>query len=405
MSETTNLKERLASLQASKNAKNNKELKVRVASAWTLAKSLLPAAPVDVQMKMANALLSNSTQALTASLRQTAINSHYTKLAERFEQIHKIELNELIEDESLLNKLKAEVERELKGEAKNASAKTADELGEGIPPVENNMDAPGEEVPPAEGEEMPPVDDMPPAEGEAIPDAKKEELLEKIDNLEADVAALEETIEGEEELDFTKIFDQDTIEDKTQSLANEDEAIEGEELDGEFSMDELGLEGEQGEEGEEEQENLFVEADGGASFFSDTEALEGQLDGDTGTTDPSEFFTTASRHDVAAMDSLLAPVKVAKGDVVERGEMAQELLDESGVPDAEADHEDVILFEVLQTIKPEKFDPGTKRDTQPKLEKSASARTSSNIRSLGNVRTAASKDQQKLASLVFLDEV
>lgn len=406
MREKTNLQERIAALRASKQAGNSKELKTRVASAWTLAKSLLPTAPSDVQMKMASSLLVNSTQALKASLRQTAINAHYTKLAEKFEQIHKVELNEFLEDESLLNKLKGELERELKGEAKNASAKTADEIppmdapAEDVPPVDNNMDAPAGDVPPVEGapvDDMPPAEDVPPVDETAIPDAKKEELLEKIDNLEADVNALEESIESEEEIDFAKVFDNDTMSDKVDSLANE-----GDDLGAEFGEEDMADMG--GEEGEEE--DLLIEADGGASFFSDTEALEGQLDGDDDVTDPSSFFTTASRHDISAMDTLLAsPKKAAKEEVVERGEMTQELLDEAGVADAEADHEDVILFEVLKTIKPEKYDPGTKRDTEPKLQKSANTRSSSTIRSLGNVRTASSKDQQKLASLVFPDDM
>jgi hypothetical protein len=435
MSETkTNLKARLAAVRESKTSAN-KEAKTRVASAWTLAKSLLPTAPTEIQFKMASALLANGTQALTAALRQTAVNAHYTKVAEKFEQIHKVELNEFLEDESLLKKLKGEVEKELKGEAKNAKSKAASECvcaGAGcencaktaapedeMPPVEEGVeteevpsDLPpvddaemGEELPPVEdgmGEDLPPVGD----EGSAIPPEVKEELQGKIDNLEADVAALEEAIEGEEELDFSKIFDEGDMEDKTDSLANEGEG------------DEFGAGDEFGVEGEEE--GFDVEADGGASFFSDAEALEGQLDDNTGTTDPSEFFHSASRHDVASMDSLLADGKTAGKEVVERGEWAKDLMNEGGVPDAEEDHDDVILYEVLQTIKPEKYDPGTKREGEPKLEKAATAakpsakvahdanqaRKEKTLRSLGTVKVAAtqSKDQAMLSALVFPDQ-
>ncbi|MEI6387902.1 MAG: hypothetical protein WCQ50_14815, partial [Spirochaetota bacterium] len=116
--EKNNLKQRLAAVSVSK----NKEARTRVASAWTLAKSLVPTAPADIQYKLASSLLNNETLVLTAALRQTAVNAHYTKVAEKFEQIHKVELNELLENESFLNKIMNEVKSELKGEAKNAGA-------------------------------------------------------------------------------------------------------------------------------------------------------------------------------------------------------------------------------------------------------------------------------------------
>ena len=83
------LKERLASIRETKQS-THKEAKIRVASAWTLAKSLLPTAPNEIQYKLASSLLANSTKSLTAMLRQTAINAHYTKVAEKFEQVHKV---------------------------------------------------------------------------------------------------------------------------------------------------------------------------------------------------------------------------------------------------------------------------------------------------------------------------
>lgn len=431
MSETKkNLKERLAAVSTSK----NKEARTRVASAWTLAKSLIPTAPTEVQYKLASSLLNNETNVLTAALRQTAINAHYTKVAEKFEQIHKVELNELLEDESFLNKLKGEVEKELKGDAKNASAeckcggkgcedcsKTASECkcgGEGCEACAKTAAEEDENVLPAEGEaeELPlegedeeaPVD-MPAEEGEemgeelpadeepmgeVIPDEKKEELQEKIENLEADVQALEEAIEGEEELDFSKIFDEGDMEDKTDSLANE------------------------GEEGFE-----VESADAGAGFGDELNVLEGDLEGGDqfdGDGEPHEFFTTASAFDGRGMDALLGKTADAstKGfDVVERGEMAEDLLDEAGVPDAEEDHEDVILYEVLDTLKVKDYDAGDKRQGMPKLEapkaaaKGVQPKTATRgadgktIRSLGNVKTATgNKDQAMLASLVFPDE-
>ena len=429
------LKQRLASLNEAKQSAH-KEARVRVAAAWTLAKSLLPTAPNEIQFKMATALLGNSTKALTAALKQTAINAHYTKIAEKFEQVHKVELNEFLEDESFLKKMQNEVKSELKGEAKSAkskkadackcgtegcegcekeaSAKTADENpfaddavkdeagavedeaaavdaleGEELPPVD------GEEVPPM-GDELPPVEDVPAAGGE-IPEGVKVELQDKIENLEADVQSLEEAIEGEEELDFSQIFNEGDMEDKTDSLANEGEEVEDE-------------------------EGMNVEADGGASFFgSDPSELEGE--GHETVESMDSFFHHASRHDVSSMDVLLADKTAATeaGEkIVERGEMADSLLNESGVPDFEEDHADVILYEVLETLKPEKYDVGTKREGEPKLEapkaagrpqpsatvaKAASTqRKASTLRSLGNVKTAGNKEQGMLANLVFPDE-
>lgn len=430
------LKERLAAVREAKQSAH-KEAKARVASAWTLAKSMLPAAPQEIQFKLASSLLVNSTKALTAMLRQTAINAHYTKIAEKFEQVHKVELNEFLEDESVLNKLKGEVESELKGETKSAnakkaackcgtegcegcdkeaSAKTADENP--FPPKEEGAPAPDEmgskELPPVGDEPPPPIEDaapegdMPPVEGDdaggmagEIPDEVKEELGEKIDNLETDVQALEEAIEGEEELDFSQIFNEEDMEDKQDSLANEGEEAEG--------------------EGDDE---MNVEADGGASFFgSDPSDIEGE--GHETVESMDNFFHHASRHDVSSMDVLLADKTAgteAGEKIVERGEMADSLLNESGVPDFEEDHDDVILYEVLQTIKPEKYDVGTKREGEPKLEASKAAagrpqpnataaktaanakRKASTLRTLGNVKTAGSKEQGMLANLVFPDE-
>ena len=403
--ERKSLKERLAGLRDTKQAAHQ-EAKARVASAWTLAKSLLPTAPNEVQFKLASSLLANSTKALSAMLRQTAVNAHYTKIAEKFEQVHRVELNEFLEDESFLKKMKGEIEKELKGEAKSAKAKKADEeevplaktaeepipdeAPADMPPVD---EAPADEVPPVDempppSDEMPSVDEAPAAPEAPIPDEKKEELHDKIENLEADVQSLEEAIEGEEELDFSKIFNEDEMEDKTEALANEGEEVE-------------------------EDEGIPVEADGGAGFFgSDPADLEGEMN--VATSD--DFFHHASRYDVTSLDSLLADSKVAaKDEIVERGEMAEDLLNEGGVPDMEEDHEDVILYEVLQTLKSEKYDSGTKREGEPKLEAPKKAaklvpavktpKKAAALRSLGNVKTATeNKEHAMLANLVFPDE-
>lgn len=122
------LKDKLAEVKTKREA-HSKEAKVRVASAWTIAKTMLPTAPADTQLIFAKSLMANTTKALTAALRQTAINAHYTKVAETFKEVHKVELNDLLEDPSMLNTEKKAVEKELKGEAKSAG-KVADDRKE-----------------------------------------------------------------------------------------------------------------------------------------------------------------------------------------------------------------------------------------------------------------------------------
>ncbi len=131
MANTNNLslKEKLAEVKNKREA-ISKEAKTRVASAWTIAKTTLPTAPASVQKAFAASLLSNSTQVLKAALRQTAINAHYQKLAETFKEVHKVELNDLLEDPSVLNSEKKSVSSEIKGDAKNAGSKLADDRKE-----------------------------------------------------------------------------------------------------------------------------------------------------------------------------------------------------------------------------------------------------------------------------------
>ncbi len=120
------LQERIAARQA-KRAEVGKEAQIRAACAWTIAKTMLPTAPAAAQKKLASSLLASSTQILKAALRQTAINAHFTRMAETFKEVHKVEMNEFLEDPSVLSKEKSAVKSELKGDAKSAAAKTADD--------------------------------------------------------------------------------------------------------------------------------------------------------------------------------------------------------------------------------------------------------------------------------------
>ena len=121
------VQEKLADVKSKREA-IRREAQQRVAAAWTIAKTMLPTAPAEVQKSAASNLLQNSTKVLNAMLRQTAKNAHYSKLAETFKQVHKTELNEFLTEGEDLSSLKASVEKELKGDPKNAAAdKKADD--------------------------------------------------------------------------------------------------------------------------------------------------------------------------------------------------------------------------------------------------------------------------------------
>ena len=411
------LRERIAALKAEKatkvSSRSTKEAKTRVAASWTIAKTLLPSAPNEVQFKLASSLLGNSTQALTAMLRQTAVNAHYTKIAEKFEQVHKVELNELIEQPAFLEKMKSEVEKELKGEAKNAKRKKADEekplpeaeaapLEEGMEDMAEGMEEGAEDIEEGAEEGMEDMDAAPDEEfapeGDGSPeDAKKEAIQEQIDTLKDDVAALEAEISEGEELDFEEIFNDENMEDKTNNLANEGDEFEE-------------------EEGEE------------ADFFapSSAEDMENSMDDDLQVTSSNDFFSHSTA--TASMDSLFADSKSAGKDTVyDQGDLSDSLMG-GDVADHESDHEDDLFFEVLGDIKEVAFNEGGyKRDSEPKFEepktsgkvaKVATAQKQKQqaqvlenkkrpIRSLGNVKSASpgrSKEQAMLSSLVFPDD-
>jgi SepF-like predicted cell division protein (DUF552 family) len=351
-------------------------------------------------------------------VRQAAVNAHWTKVAEKFEEMHKVELNELIEDPSLLSKMQNEVEKELKGEAKNASAKcecgkpgcpecnpkTAKAKkaeGENKPienkPIEDNeIKEPETEVPAPSVEDSSMEDSsMEDSSNEADADAsdapvspaenKKDILVEQIQTIKDDVAALEEEVTEGEELDFSAIFDEEGMEDKADNLANENEDFDGD-----------------------------IEASG-EGFFTPSDAgdLEGAMDADgMDFADASDFFSHSASVD--SMDGLFAgeAKTAAKDDVIAPGEMGDKIVSKGNVDDAESDHEDNILFEILGDIKSVAYEDGEyKRTTEPKFEKAASAKPAPAvkrpIRSLGNVKTAApsqSVEKTALASLVFPDD-
>lgn len=116
-------------------AAETKQLQMRVASAWTLAKTMIPTAPADIQIKLAKNLLLNGTRELKAMLRQAAVNAHYTHLAEEYKNVMKKDLNDLMEDPSVLRKEEAAVLSEIKGDPKNAGKKADDRKENDVQPA------------------------------------------------------------------------------------------------------------------------------------------------------------------------------------------------------------------------------------------------------------------------------
>ena len=443
------LKEGLAS-QKSKREAIKKEAQSRVASAWTIAKTMLPTAPAPIQKAFASSLLANPTKVLTAALRQTAVNAHYTKFAEEFKKVHKVELNDLMEDPSVLSKEKSAVESEIKGEAKAAATKKADDRKEngvqpekyddgrkGSEPAEidagkaadreadtvnkseggsnqikeaaakkagcaecakmggtcagckqaasKKADEPMTEAPLPEmpaGEMAP---DAPAAEGEVpaapaaeevvpgeegtadeaatvLTEEKKLEIHEKIDEAEQAIQSLEEEIleEGNEELNIENIFNEEDMDDKVSSLANEgDNHSAGNE---DFFAPSAAAEMEEG------MEDHFGSMD---EIFS----LQGS------DADPLAALIAGDLHTAAQVEGMeVLPAFT--------GELANHFNEQSNDSrDTETDHEGDILAEAAEAVKPE--EQGAKRlpqDSEPKLETPKEAKAKAGIR---HIKSAA----------------
>ena len=121
------LKERIAAIKQKRAEAINKEAQTRVASAWTVAKTLLPTAPVTVQQKLAQSLLANSTKALKVICQQTARNAAYHKALVAIAEVQKKTLNDLMAPPSELTTERNAVAAEMRKEPKDASVKKADD--------------------------------------------------------------------------------------------------------------------------------------------------------------------------------------------------------------------------------------------------------------------------------------
>ena len=343
----------------------------RVAAGWTTAKTLLPGQSAKVHQLLAAALVSAPTAVLAAVLRNTARMAHTARAAEKFAAETGRDLNEFVEDEGLLSKLKNEVLAENKEQNAETAAKPHMASGKTAAPgddptaldnqddaapepevagtPEGTPDAPQGEFQepapqaPAPGEMGDPgagVDDPAPANAVGDVSAEETDLLANIENVEREIGDIQSEIEeaGDEALDLAAIFNPEVQADKANSLANEGEGAD-------IPMDEMG-----GEDfAPSSMDDMMNAADLGAP--------EGDM------TNPQDFFKGASADPMAALFGKQAADQV---DVEEGGMDAHFRTDLAGDSrDAEADNED-LLGEVLESIPQPTMEQ--KRDTQDKLE-------------------------------------
>ena len=352
--------------QDAKIAAIRQDARRRVAAAWTMAKNLLPGQSAKVQRHLAASLVQAPTAILAEALRNTARMANYTKVGTELELKTKKNLNEFVEDESLLSKLTGEVKSELKQD--DATKVAADKTAAPAPLVEEPAETPAPAEPaaagtpegtpaPAQGEFQEPAPATPaPGEmgvpGESIDGATpanavgdtgvEGDLMDKIQSTENQIEQIESEVAeaGEEALDLAAIFNPEVQADKAQNLANEGEGAD-------IPMDEA----EGSDFGPSDTEDMMDASDLGAPTSGVTDA---------------DFFKDAAGPDPMAM--LLGGKKAGQSDVdTEPGDMdAYFETDLAGdTRDADADNED-LLGDVLNSIKQPTMDQ--KRDTEPKLE-------------------------------------
>ena len=348
----------------------------KTAAAWTTAKNLLPGVPAPVQQRLAMALIAAPTAVLTETLRSVARMAFYTKAAEKFEKDTRQDLNVLVEDESMMTKLRDEVFAELKkDDPKTASkGKKADEpeVAEDQPKPKEEPKAPAQPAEPGAPADMPAPGGEggdaakgefaePPAGPEAAPgemgdpgagvdpaspanqvadSATDESLMDRIEQVEHEIEQIADEVSdaSDEALDLDAIFDPEVQSDKAQNLANQGDEMEHTEHDDFFAPGEAG------------------------------ETEPGEFGGHHETTD-ADFFKDASGPDpLSALLNLGSPRTASEGVDVEMGDMADHFKTDlpSDDRDSESDHDDTLLGDVLDSITPEVMKQ--KRDTQDKLE-------------------------------------
>jgi hypothetical protein len=415
----SNLRNRIAArLQEKKSGKARKSAQQKVAAAWTIAKTMLPGAPAEAQEKLASSLMTAGTRILTAALKQTAISANYTKLAEKLEDVHKISLNDLMEDESLLSKLDKEVAKELKTEDPSKVAKAKKKKADDVPaedaPAE---DAPVDEVPVKDmdgGSDLPPAPaDMPSSEP-VIPAESKVELHNKIDQAETAISELEREIMNtqEAELNINAAFNDEVAGEKRMNLAHEEDVHDEQfNIDVDWDDDSELIPNLEADEAEQDEHGFFGP--------SSVETMEASLDTDAdaeiaSVSDAATFFASAEDNEEDQIGGLMRRAS----DVIKPGEAAKEFeADFAEDRDFDTDHEDSILHELLNGLDEKVM--VQERDTQPEFEAPKTAKAASlqpktvvrakggkPVKSLGDVAPKAkiASEAESIAKALFGDE-
>lgn len=358
--------------QTAKLAAIQQDAQRRVAASWTIAKTLLPAMSPKAQQHLAAALVSAPTAVLAETLRSTARMAYNAKNAAAFEDGVKQELNVILEDEALLNKLRNEVKTELKADdGAKVAADTKTAAPAPMPPAEDgsapvgdaageNLPAPGAEGTPAAVPTEQPADYQEPAQEPAVPgemgdpgagvdpampgnevaDAATEgNLMDSISQVESEIDQIQGEVEeaGEEALDLASIFNPEVQADKAMNLAHEGEGAD-------IPMEE----GEPSDFGPSSTEDMMDAADLGAPQGEITDA---------------NFFK-----DAAGPDPMSALLGVTAAEVdVETGDMESHFKSDLAGDDRDADSDNAdLLGEVLNSITEPEMKQ--KRDVEPKFE-------------------------------------
>jgi hypothetical protein len=198
----------------------------------------------------------------------------------------------------------------------------------------------------------------------------------------------------DDEFDVTKAFDVDAMQEKVSSLANEDGVEAAFDGDTELMAEEMG-------------EDFFGP--------SDPAELEGLLDQEESLASPADMFAGDNIEDpMAALfhtSSNRTKRAAAEGDIVKPGEL--DSFFESEIAggddrDAETDHEDDILDEVLDKVKPvEQGSVRTPQDSEPKLEEPKNAtkkKATLKLRPRDPSKVAAAASHLSIVGALFGDD-
>lgn len=346
----SNLRNKIAARVMAKKAQQ-KVAKQNVASAWVIAKTMLPTAPAEAQYRLASSLLSCGNKILASALKQSAINANYTKIAETLKEVHKVDLNDLMEDEATLTKLQNELAKELKkASAKKADGEEEAPEAEAAPEAEDATEVPADD---ANTVDMPETGDQ----EAVIPAEEKVELHNKIDKAEDAISELEkEIMDAEEsELNIAAAFSDETAGKKVMNLAHEEDVHDEQfEVDVDWDDDSQMIADPAADEETQDEDGFFGP--------SAVENMEASME----TSDAAQFFQDKAASEVDPLGNLMRRAS----EVVKPGELVDEFESSfSDDRDFETDHEDNILFEVAMGIESPEHDDD--RDSQPEMQKAA----------------------------------